>query len=62
LLHGTGVDFNNCYFYDPATPVTANTVNLNHRKIVAYYFTEGKGDLGDGKGGHGTHVVRAGQL
>ncbi|GAQ81098.1 Peptidase S8 family with Protease-associated domain [Klebsormidium nitens] len=46
----SGVDWNSCYFVDPAVPVPGPT----HRKVVGYRQLSG-GDNLDGEG-HGTHV------
>ncbi len=32
----TGIDWDSCFFVDPAVPVPFNVVNMNHRKIVMF--------------------------
>jgi subtilisin family serine protease len=55
----TGLDFDNCFFYDPDHPVERDVVNFENRKVVAYFVvgngTDDFGDFGDAEG-HGTHV------
>jgi subtilisin family serine protease len=51
----TGIDYDHCYFWDPAYPIPFNTINLNHRKIV--YYDTAMGDNKDLPDGHGTHIV-----
>eukprot|EP00761_Pharyngomonas_kirbyi_P013817 gb/GECH01013846.1/.p1 GENE.gb/GECH01013846.1/~~gb/GECH01013846.1/.p1 ORF type:complete len:900 (+),score=136.35 gb/GECH01013846.1/:1-2700(+) len=54
----TGIDYDNCFFHDPSTPLPKNTVDHNHRKIVAYYTNENNQcSFRDGVAGHGTHVT-----
>ncbi|EGC39108.1 hypothetical protein DICPUDRAFT_86237 [Dictyostelium purpureum] len=50
----TGLDTGHCFFSDSNNAIPYNTVNLNHRKIVAYYTDSG--DDQDFVDGHGTHV------
>jgi len=63
----TGIDYDNCFFNDAATPSPAqcvavpgaespNCINHAHRKIVSYRRFPGS-DFQDYRGGHGTHVV-----
>ena len=56
----TGVDHDNCFFYDPEVEVPFNTFNPKHRKIVAYHTSEQitPRDMvgGDQVDGHGTHT------
>ena len=47
----TGVDYDNCFFRDPAYAAPTS----NHRKIVAYR-TIGTARMGDSVNGHGTHT------
>jgi hypothetical protein len=35
----TGVDWDSCFFFDPAVPVPVNAVNQRHRKIIAYWVS-----------------------
>ena len=53
----TGVDTDNCYFYDSQRPLEkdeSGRFDLDARKIVQYYaFADSKDD----KDGHGTHVA-----
>jgi len=51
----TGVDQENCYFYDENGTVPTNGfIDKSKRKIIQYYV--GGGDESDPVGGHGTHV------
>lgn len=56
----TGIDYNNCFFYDAKNPVpfvNASTKVLpvsTHRKIHSYFAFADDKDLNDG---HGTHVA-----
>lgn len=53
----TGVDVNNCYFWDADIQVPrdqSGSVNLNARKVVQYYAYT---DSTDVLAGHGTHVA-----
>lgn len=63
----TGIDYDNCFFNDVATPIPAqcvavpgaqspNCINHAHRKIVSYRRFPSS-DFQDYRGGHGTHVV-----
>ena len=63
-ISDSGVDIDNCYFYDPNTnkngPVGSPTgpgplVDLSFRKVVQY--DGANGDSGDPYNGHGTHVA-----
>lgn len=56
-LGDTGIDYDSCFFADPNQQVKVGygaTVNLNHRKVVAY---RPYGDGMDDAHGHGTHVA-----
>ena len=56
-ISDTGVDVDNCYFYDKSNQANQNTsgnVNSNARKIVQYYTGT---DAGDYFNGHGTHTA-----
>jgi hypothetical protein len=50
----TGIDHDNCFFRDDRFPVPMNSVNLQHRKIVAYWADSDDRDAIDG---HGTFVA-----
>lgn len=50
----TGIDYNNCFFYDPKRSVPFNRIDMSHRKIVGYYTHADNKDYRDG---HGTHVA-----
>ncbi|KAG2388512.1 hypothetical protein C9374_000676 [Naegleria lovaniensis] len=60
----TGIDWDQCFFYDAETEVPLNTVNMTHRKIVSYqtvalrdqYGNIHSSDNKDSGDGHGTHV------
>jgi len=50
----TGIDRNNCYFWDTEHPTPGKDIDLDNRKIVQYVpFV----DDSDGSYGHGTHVA-----
>ena len=60
----TGIDYDNCFFYDPNVALPVNRLDLNHRKII-YYQTvllnpdqpqRGYGPATDEEG-HGTHTA-----
>ncbi|EFA81025.1 ABC transporter B family protein [Heterostelium album PN500] len=53
----TGLDMSHCFFNDPNTPTPYNTINKNHRKVIAYYYNSSEGDQFDVVQGHGTHVA-----
>ena len=56
-MSDTGVDVDNCYFYDTEEEVDHNQsgeTNLDARKIIQYYTHM---DDGDYLNGHGTHVA-----
>jgi hypothetical protein len=50
----TGLDYQSCFFSDDNVTVVANKLQLHHRKIVYYGFSDG-GDFLDASG-HGTLV------
>eukprot|EP00761_Pharyngomonas_kirbyi_P005282 gb/GECH01005287.1/.p1 GENE.gb/GECH01005287.1/~~gb/GECH01005287.1/.p1 ORF type:complete len:967 (+),score=205.39 gb/GECH01005287.1/:1-2901(+) len=56
----TGIDWDNCFFYDPEHPVPFNTIDKSHRKIISYNTMKIQNgistDKKDGINGHGTHV------
>ena len=59
----TGVDFDSCFFHDPAREVPVNRLDAAHRKIITYITVvdprKGKGERaapGD-SAGHGTHTA-----
>jgi hypothetical protein len=53
-LGDTGIDYDSCFFHDPAYAVPVDSVRMEHRKIVMYMAF---GDAADAALGHGTHVV-----
>ena len=55
----TGVDYDSCFFADPAHPVVLNSLMPSHRKLLLY-STMGRDDgplTGDEVDGHGTHTA-----
>jgi len=53
----SGVDADHCFYYDSTQPLPTSTVNLGHRKIIAYR-TYADGVAYDGcSNGHGTHTA-----
>jgi len=53
----SGIDADHCFFNDLTQPLPTSTLNLNHRKIVAYR-TYAEGQAYDGcDSGHGTHTA-----
>ncbi|KAL0238946.1 hypothetical protein PCE1_004637 [Barthelona sp. PCE] len=50
----SGIDLNSCFFHDPNHEVPVGNINMEHRKVVAYFSF---GDQDDYKDGHGTHVA-----
>ncbi|RYY89332.1 hypothetical protein EON63_00875 [archaeon] len=60
-ISDTGLDVNNCYFYDKRgrvqpTSITSPRYDPNYRKVVQYLYN-GCGDSNDDEAGHGTHVA-----
>ncbi len=60
-ISDTGVDFDNCFFWDDAVPVPVNQVNFQHRKIIFYSTVDPTDpskiyEPGDSNG-HGTHTA-----
>ncbi|MBN2381524.1 S8 family serine peptidase [bacterium] len=53
----TGLDPGLCHFYDETQPFPGETVNTNHRKVIAYYDLVGNGDWDSWTYRHGTHVA-----
>ncbi|KAG2373426.1 hypothetical protein C9374_012165 [Naegleria lovaniensis] len=53
----SGLDHDNCFFYDSKTTPTVNVLDMNRRKVV--YYSSKNGDNMDGIDGHGTHVCGA---
>ncbi|KAF0974648.1 hypothetical protein FDP41_006122 [Naegleria fowleri] len=53
----SGLDHDNCFFYDSKTTPTVNVLDTNRRKVV--YYSSTNGDNSDGVDGHGTHVCGA---
>jgi len=58
----TGLDVNNCFFFDATHTLrfqtnTSTLLNPKHRKIVQYVAAAGIGDRFDSSEGHGTHVA-----
>jgi subtilisin family serine protease len=53
-ISDTGIDRNNCYFWDTKHPTPGPNIDLDNRKIVQYVPYV---DDSDGAYGHGTHVA-----
>src|SRR3546814_464702 len=49
VVTDTGLDYDNCFFWDPNVPMPLNTTNTNHRKVVGYHKLEGT-EFGDTNG------------
>lgn len=61
-MSDTGLDYDSCFFHDPAHPIPINTTNTRHRKVVRYMITEDDHGCIDKRGGdhvdgHGTHTA-----
>eukprot|EP01031_Cornospumella_fuschlensis_P029204 gene29204-35252_t len=59
-ISDTGLDVNNCFFYDSKgrvqpTSITSPRYDPSYRKVVQYLYN-GCGDSNDEEAGHGTHV------
>lgn len=53
----TGVDVDNCQFYDEQQGIPNSIVNLSQRKIIAYFDLAGNNDWDSHHLTHGTHVA-----
>lgn len=60
----TGIDYDNCFFYDPDVELPVNKLDMKHRKIVYYHTVPVNPDVSESpmgpatdEEGHGTHTA-----